>query len=185
MGDFWIRPDEWDEDRSEFGVPSRELDSQCGEDKVEVSPVFEVSGTEEGGTETSIRKQPLCDRLCDRALPCPSEPIQPVDRGLFKVAGPEFDLVQNCSAGALETRIATCVSVLSLFCISEAVENGRISYKRGILQEAVVGSVKAKGNLPGSCRERLFVWSDINVDTHHQSESFVIGHRLLYPLLPC
>ena len=53
---------------------------------MEVAPVLEVSGTEEGGTELIICEQPLCDRLCDRALSCPGQSVEPVDGGLAEVS---------------------------------------------------------------------------------------------------
>ena len=114
---------------------------------MEVASVLEVSGTEEGGTESSVSEHPFCDSLCDRALSCPSKPIQPIDRGLPKVADPEFDPVQNCSARTLETTITISVSVLGLLCISESVEDSRFRYQRGIFQAAVAGNVKVEGNL--------------------------------------
>ena len=103
MDDSWIRLHQGDEDRSKFGVPPCELGSYGGEDELEVPPVLKVSRTEEGGTKLSVRECPLRDCLSDGALPRPCEPIQPVDRGLVKVACPEFDLVQNGSTGPLET----------------------------------------------------------------------------------
>ena len=93
MNDIGIRLDELDKRRSELGVSSGELDSQCREDRLEVPPVLEVSGAKEGGAEMSICRHPLSDGLCDGALPRPSETVQPVDGGLVEVADPKFDVV--------------------------------------------------------------------------------------------
>jgi hypothetical protein len=118
VDDSWIRLDQLYEDRSIFGVFPCELDSQGGEDEVEVAPVLEVSRAEEGGTEPSVCERPLRDGLRDGGLPRSSEPIQPVDRGLVKVARPEFDLVQNGPASSLETTITVAMSILGLLCRS-------------------------------------------------------------------
>ena len=82
-----------DEDRSKFGVSPCELNSQGGEYEVEIAPVLEVSGAEERGTELIVCEQPLCDRLRDRALSCPGQPVEPVDGGLAEVPRPVLDLV--------------------------------------------------------------------------------------------
>ena len=94
MEDFRIRPDQPDEGRSKLGVPPGELDSQGGENRLEVPPVLEVSGAKEGGAKTSVCKRPLGDRLGDGALPRPSKTVQPVDGPrIVEVADPKFDLV--------------------------------------------------------------------------------------------
>ena len=81
MGGSWIGPGQWDKYRSEFGVPLCKLDGQGGEYEVGVAPVLEG-----GGTELIICKQPLCDRLRDRALSCPGQSVQPVDGGTAEVS---------------------------------------------------------------------------------------------------
>jgi len=86
VGDSWIGPGQWDKYRSEFGVLPCELDGQGGEYGVEVAPVLEVSGAEERGTELTICEQPLRDRLCDCALSCPGQSVEPVDRGAAEVS---------------------------------------------------------------------------------------------------
>ena len=93
MDDLRIRLDQPDEYRSKLGVPPGELDSERGEDGSEVAAVLEVSRAKEGGSQPPVRERPPRDCLCDGALACPSEPIQPVDGGLVEVAGPELDPV--------------------------------------------------------------------------------------------
>ena len=93
MDNFWIRLDQLDEGRSEFGVLPGELDGQGRENQVEVAPVFEVSGAEERGAESSVCKSSLGNCLGDGALPGPNKSVQPVDGGFIEVAGPEFDPV--------------------------------------------------------------------------------------------
>ena len=93
MENFWIRLDQLNEGRSEFGVLPGELNGQGRENQVEVAPVFEVSRAEERGAESSVRECPLGNCLGDGALPGPSKSAQPVDGGCIKVAGPEFDPV--------------------------------------------------------------------------------------------
>ena len=81
MDDFGVCLNQPDEGRSELGIPPGELDSQGWEDGLEVAPVLEVSGAKEGGTQPPVCEHPLRDRLCDGALPSPSEPVQPIDGG--------------------------------------------------------------------------------------------------------
>ena len=38
MEDSWIRPEEWDKERSKVGVLARKLDGKGREDKSEVAP---------------------------------------------------------------------------------------------------------------------------------------------------
>jgi len=89
----WIRLDKRNEDRSEFGIPPRELDGKGGKDGVKIAPVLEVSRTEEGGTELPLCEQPLRDCLCDRALSCSRQPVEPVDGGFVEVPRPVLDLI--------------------------------------------------------------------------------------------
>ena len=121
MDDFRIRLDEPDEGRSKLGVPPGELDSQSGENRLEVPPVLEVSGTKEGGPKPSICKRPLRDRLGDGTLPRPSEAVQPVYGGLVEVADPKFDFVQNRCTRSPETTIAVAVSIPGLLCTPDTV----------------------------------------------------------------
>ena len=130
MDDLWIGLHEWDEDRSEFGVPPCELDSQGGEYEVEVTPVLEVSGAEEGGPEASICECPLGDRLRDGALPCSGKPIQPVDWRLSEVRCPVLNLVQNDSPGSLEATPATTMAIFRLLCTVDIVKDSRISCRK-------------------------------------------------------
>ena len=130
MDDIRIRLDELDEHWSELGVLPGELDGQRREDILEIPPVLEVSGAKEGGAEPSICERPLRDRLCDGALPCPSEPVQPVDRRLVEVADPEFDFVKNGRPRSPETTISITVSISGLLCTSDVVENDRFGCAR-------------------------------------------------------
>ena len=42
VGDFWIRLDQRDEDRSKLGVLACELSSECGEYELKVSSIFKI-----------------------------------------------------------------------------------------------------------------------------------------------
>ena len=139
MDDFRIRLDELDEGRSKLGVPPGELDSQGGENRLEVPPVLEVSGAKEGGAKPSICERPLRDRLGDGALPCPGETVQPVDGGLAEVTNPKFDLIQGCCARSPETTIAVAVSIPCLFCTLDTVEDGCFSCGRKFYEAIVIG----------------------------------------------
>jgi hypothetical protein len=97
------------------------------ENGLEISPVLEVPGAEEGGTESPVCKRPFCDRLSDCHLPRSRESVQPVDGLLSKVMCPQFYLVQNCPAGSLETTVAISMSILGLVCIAKIVEDSRFS----------------------------------------------------------
>ena len=121
----WVRLDQRDEDRSELSIFTRELDRKGGEYEVEVAPIREVSRTEEGGTELSICERPLRNRLRDRALACPGQSVQPVDRGPVKIPCPEFDLVQDNSAGSLQTPFPATVPI---FCCPRTTEIVEDSY---------------------------------------------------------
>ena len=83
------------EDRSKFGVPAGQLNRKGREDETEVTPIREVPGAEEGRPKFSVRENPLRGGLGDRGLPCPRQPVQPVDGGLVEVPRPAFNPVQN------------------------------------------------------------------------------------------
>ena len=144
MDDFRIRLDEPDKGRSKFGVPPGELDSQGGENRLEVPPVLEVSGAKEGGAKPSICKRPLRDRLGDGTLSRPSETVQPVDGGLAEVADPKFDLIQDCYARSPETTIAVAVSIPGLLCTPDTVEGGRFGCGRKSREAIVTGTRRQK-----------------------------------------
>ena len=91
MGNCGIGLGQRDKDGSEFGVCASELDGKGGEDELEVAPVLEVSGTEEGSAEPSVCERPFRNRLRDGGLSCSSQPIKPVNRRLGKVTSPEFN----------------------------------------------------------------------------------------------
>ena len=130
MDDFWIRLYQRDEDRSKFSISPCELSSDGGENELEVPPVLEVSRTEEGSAKSSVGESPFRDCPSDGALPRPRESIQPVDRWLVKVVCPEFDLVQNGSAGSPETTAVATVSILGLLCTTKVIEDNRFSCQR-------------------------------------------------------
>ena len=111
----------------ELGIFARELDRKGGEYEVEAAPIREVSRTEEGGTELSSCKRPLRNRLRDRALACPGQPVQPVDRRLVEVPCPEFDLVQDSSAGSFQTSSPTTVPIFCCPRTAEIVEDSYLS----------------------------------------------------------
>ena len=97
---------------------------------MEVASVLKVSRAEEGGTELSLCKQPLRDRLGDRALSCPRQPVEPVDGLFVEIPRPEFNLGQDGSTGSLEATFAAAVAILGLLCTAEVVEDGCFSYRR-------------------------------------------------------
>jgi hypothetical protein len=74
-GEPWIGPDQRNEERSEFGVLARELNSDGGKDEAEVPPVVKVPRTEERGTEPSVRERSFRNRLRNRGLPVPASPF--------------------------------------------------------------------------------------------------------------
>lgn len=128
MDNIRIILDQWNEYRSKFGVLACELDGKGREDEPEVAPVLVISRAEKGGAETSVCKGPLRNGLRDRGLSCSSEPVQPIDRGLFEGVCPDFDLVQNNTTGSLKTTVTIAVSKLSLPRIVETVEDDRFGY---------------------------------------------------------
>ena len=93
MGNCGVGLGQRDEGGSEFGVCTCKLDCEGGEDELEVAPVLKVSGAEERSTEPSVRECPFSDCLRDGSLSCPSQPVQPIDRGFVGVACPEFNPV--------------------------------------------------------------------------------------------
>ena len=146
MDDFWIRLDQLDEGRSKPTVPSRELDSQGGENRLEGPPVLEVSGAKEGGTQPPVCKHPLRDRLCDGALARPSEPVQPIDRGFVGITGPQFDLVQDRRARSSETTISIAMSIPGLSGGPHIVDDSSFGCRRMFFQ-AIVGNARTEGDL--------------------------------------
>ena len=111
---------------------------------MEVAPVLEISGAEEGGTELSVREHPLGDRLSDGGLPRSSKSIEPIDRRFVEVARPKFDLVQDGPAGPLETTIAVSVSVLGLFGVAGIIENTRFGCRKNRVRPLFLGTRKLK-----------------------------------------
>ena len=124
----WIRLHQRDKDRSKFRVPACELNRKGGEDELEVTPILIVSRTEKRSPELTIRVHPLRDGLRDRALPRPSQPVQPEDGGLVEISRPEFDPVQDSSAGSLQTTFAIAMPPVSLQYTAETIEGDRFSY---------------------------------------------------------
>ena len=75
----------------------------------------------------TICEHPLRDCLRDGALPRSGQPIQPVDRRPIEVPRPEFNLVQDSTAGALQTTFTVAMQVLGSLRTAESIENGRFS----------------------------------------------------------
>lgn len=69
------------------------------------------------------------DGLGDGTLSRPSQAVQPADGGFTKVPCPEFDFVQDFSAGSPETTFTAPVPILGLFRVLDAVEDRRFTYK--------------------------------------------------------
>ena len=90
---------------------------------MEVAPFVEVPGTEERSTELSVRERPFRDCLGDGGFPRSGKPVQPVNRGLSEVPGPEFDLVQNSYPGSLQTTSAFAMQEFGPLCTAEAIED--------------------------------------------------------------
>ena len=130
VGDLRIGLGQRDEDRSKVGVLARELDSEGGEDEVEVTSILKVSRAEEGGTKMSICKRPLCNCLCDCGLPRPGQPVQPIKRGQIEIPGPRFDCVQNSATCPLEAAVTVTMPVLDPVCTTEIVEDSRLDCRR-------------------------------------------------------
>ena len=74
------------------------LEGEGGEDEMQVATVLKVAGTEERGSKLPVGKDPLANRLGNRRLTGPGEPVQPEDRRLYEVLGPRLDLVQQSLA---------------------------------------------------------------------------------------
>ena len=132
MGDPWVGLDQRDKERSKAGVLARELDGKGGKDEVEVSPILEISRAEERGTKLSIRERPFRNRLGDSSLACPSQPVQPVDRGFGEVPSPEFNLVQNRLTCSLETTVAFAMPKLSSLRTTEIVQDSGFDYQKSM-----------------------------------------------------
>ena len=127
MSNSWIRSNQRDEDRSKLGVLVGELNGEGGKNEVEVAAVRVVSRTEEGGTKLSSCEHPLRNRLCDGTLPCPSQPVQPVDGRLAKIPCPEFDFVQDGYASSLQTTPTVAMPIFGGLSAAEIIEGDRLS----------------------------------------------------------
>jgi len=77
-----------DEDGSKFGVRASQLDGKGREDELEVAPVREISRAEEGSAKPSVRECPFRDRLRDRGLSGPGQPVKPVYGGFVEAVFP-------------------------------------------------------------------------------------------------
>ena len=186
MDDFWICLDKPDKGRSKLRVPPGELDSQRWEDRPEVTPVVEIPRAEEGGTQTPVRERPLRDRLCDCALARSGEPVQPIDRRLVEVTGPEFDLVQNFCPCSSETTIPIAMSILGLLRISDVIKNSGFDCKRVFISDSYQWRPAQRRRCSdlGPVERGHFVFPDIDRDTHHRLKSPIANNRLLRNLLP-
>ena len=111
---------------------------------MKVAPVLEISGTEEGSTELSVREHPLGDCLSDGGFPRSGESIEPVDRRFVEVACPKFDLVQDGPASPLEATITVAVSVLDLFGVGGVVEDTRLGCRKNWVRPLFLGTRKLK-----------------------------------------
>ena len=116
---------------------------------MEVASVLEVSGAEEGGPKLSGWENPLRNCLRDGGFPRPGQPVQPVYGGFIEVPCPEFNLVQDDPAGSLEAAPTVAMSIFSIPCTPDTVEDSRFSY-RGFMS----GGRHWKRNMfrPGFCR---------------------------------
>ena len=119
--DIWIRLEEGNEDGSEFMVLVCQLEGEGREDEVEIAPVLEIARTEEGGSQQPVGEDPFADRLGDRGLASPSQPVQPEDRRLIEVFGPRLDFAQNAFSGPFEATAAAAVAVLCSLCTTALV----------------------------------------------------------------
>ena len=88
-----------------------------------------------------MRERPLRDRLCNGALPRPSQPVQPVDRRPGKIRCPEFDLVQDGTTGSLQTALAVAVPISGRLRTREIIEGAQFGCS-GPCQALVVGRRK-------------------------------------------
>ena len=109
--------------RSEIGVLPRELASESGEDKVDVSPVLIIPRAEERSSELPVRKNPFRDRLCDSSFARSSQSVQPIDLRCGTVPDPILDLIEDDSAGPLQTSLAIAMSKLGPERRGKTVEN--------------------------------------------------------------
>ena len=107
---------------------------------MEVAPVLEISGAEEGSTELSVREHPLGDRLSDGGLPRTSESIEPVDRRFVEVACPKFDFVQDSPAGPLKATSTVAVSVLCPLGVVGVVEDTRFGCRKDGVRPLLLGT---------------------------------------------
>ena len=95
----------------------------------------------------SFCKNSLCDCLSDGALPRPCESVQPVDRGLVKVACPAFDLVENGNTGPFETTLTVAVLILGLSRGAKISEDSGFSCQKEFCEAGVIGNKEAGGIL--------------------------------------
>ena len=86
--DVRIRLEEQDENRSNLRVFVCQLESNGREDEAEVAAILEIARTEERRSEKPVGEERFADRLGDRGLSSPGEPVQPEDGRLVEVFGP-------------------------------------------------------------------------------------------------
>ena len=88
MDNIRIRLKEGNKKGSELRKFVCQLEGEGGEDEVQIAAVLEIAGTEERRSELTVSEDTLADRLGDRRLAGPGEPVQPEDRRLIRVFCP-------------------------------------------------------------------------------------------------
>jgi hypothetical protein len=75
--DLGIGFQDWEQLLSEFWVPVGELEGEGGENVLDISPVLEISRTEETRAELPVCKAILSESLGDGRLASPRETVKP------------------------------------------------------------------------------------------------------------
>ena len=122
MDDIRIRLEEGDENGSEFAVPVCQLEGEGWEDELEVTPILEIARTKERGSQQPVGEDTFAERLGDRGLASPCQPVQPEDRRFVGVLGPRLDLTQDALSCPLEAAVAVAVAVLRSLCTTALVQ---------------------------------------------------------------
>ena len=118
---------------SEMWVLIRKLEGKGWEDHVKVAPVFKVSRAEKAGTEPSICKAHIGERLGNGRFPRPRKAIQPEDALISLVCRPMLKLEEDLLPRSLQALLPLPRTVSSLVGVMHAVQKNplRVSLFKG------------------------------------------------------
>ena len=96
--------------------------------------------------------------------------------------GPEFNLVQDCSAGSFETAPTVAILIPGLFCTTDLAESFRVGYRKESVQALLLGANENRYNL-GPMTRGHFACRNVEWVTHHLFQHSYVNGSLPFFLL--